>query len=426
MKFSALSQEQLTELEKTLSEDCRQFGNADLHLDLTRGKPAAAQLDLSASLDGILQGDFFAEDGTDTRNYGGILGIPEARKLGAELLEVKPEQVMAAGNSSLTLMYLFIDMMHNHGVAGPASSWRESTGGQAKFLCPVPGYDRHFSICEQFGIQMVTVPLTGQGPDMDMVEALVREDPNIKGIWCVPRYSNPTGESYSSEVIARLAALPAIAGADFRIMWDHAYVAHHLTAEPDRQASILGLARDLGTDHQILVTASTSKISHAGAGIAFAASSLETMTRFANFIGAITVGPDKVNQLRHVRLLQDAAGVHRHMERIRQLLQPKFDLVQQILGRELEGIDIATWSRPQGGYFISFDTLPGLAGKVTRLAADLGVRLTPAGSTFPYGDDPQDCNIRIAPSFPPLEELQQAMEVFTTCVKLVTVRSMLA
>lgn len=422
MKLSEMPR--LAELEKELTESCNRLRAAGLNLDLTRGKPAKDQLALASSLDGILQGDYMTENGTDTRNYGGVLGIPEARRLGAELLDITPDQIMAAGNSSLSLMYLFVDMLHNHGIAG--TPWRDSVRGEVKFLCPVPGYDRHFAICEQFGIRMLPVPLTGQGPDMDQVETLVSEDPDIKGIWCVPRYSNPTGEIYSDEVVQRMARLPGLAGPGFQVIWDNAYFAHHLTEQPASQANILKLAEKEGSClQQIFVTASTSKITHAGAGISFAAGSPQTISRFAKFLGAITVGHDKVNQLRHVRLLKNAEGVYAHMKKVRQLLKPKFELVEEILQKELGGTDIATWSRPEGGYFVSFNTWPGLAGKVVKLAGELGVKLTPAGATFPYGKDPQDSNIRIAPSFPPPAELKQAMEVFVTSAKLVAVRQLL-
>ena len=394
-------------------------------LDLTRGKPAADQLDLADRLDGILAGDFRAADGTDTRNYGGLRGLPEARALGAALLEAPVDSVLAADNSSLLLMYLYVETALLFGVRGAASAWQaeaRASGAEVKFLCPTPGYDRHFAICEQLGIGMLPVGMNNDGPDMDEVEALVAADPLIKGIWCVPKHSNPTGCVYSDAVVARIAALPHLAGANFRIMWDNAYAVHELAHPAARLAPLAALAASAGTADAVVQTTSTSKVTFAGGGIAFLATSPANLTAFEQRLSCMTIGPDKVNQLRHVRLLPDRAAVEAHMERQAQLLRPKFQLVLAQLERDLGDAGIACWSKPVGGYFISLDTAPGLAREVIQLAADLGVKITPAGATFPYGRDPNDSNIRIAPTFPPLDDLERAIKAFTLCVKLAAAR----
>lgn len=385
------------------------FVESGLKLDLTRGKPAASQLDLSNELDGILEGFYILQDGTDVRNYGGILGIPEARALGAEILDVQPDQVMVGGNSSLNLMYQYVNHM--------MSKWQ---GNDIKFLCPVPGYDRHFTICEHFGIEMVTVPLGDDGPDMALVEQLVSEDDAIKGIWCVPKYSNPTGQTYSSETVKRFATLAKSAGPDFQIFWDNAYVVHDLEETSDALDSLLAAADREGTADSVVMLASTSKITFAGAGISFLATGTGRLSAFEKFLSSQMIGFDKVNQLRHVRFLKDRVGVTDHMRKHRDIIKPKFDLVLDKLEQHLGGKDIATWTRPRGGYFISLDTRPGLASQVVDMAGAAGVKLTPAGATFPYGKDPHDSNIRIAPTFPGIDELDQAMDVFVTCLELAT------
>ena len=390
------------------------YVKAGLKLDLTRGKPAREQLDLSNQLDGILNGFYILQDGTDVRNYGGILGIPEARQLGAELIGTQSERVMAAGNSSLTLMYQFIQ--HN------LAEWYELGHRSLKFLCPVPGYDRHFTVCEYFGIEMICVDMTQTGPDMDQVEALVKDDPSIVGIWCVPKYSNPTGCTYSEETVSRFAELPKTAGASFLIMWDNAYAVHHLDDRQDELADLLALADRAGTADQVAVFASTSKITIAGGGLAFVATSPDRLASFERYLAHQTIGFDKVNQLRHVQFLKDTAGIRQHMEKHKTLIKPKFDLVLEKL-RSLKGKGLATWTEPNGGYFVSLDTRPGLASEVVELAGNAGVKLTPAGATFPYGHDPLDRNIRIAPTYPSLEELNKAMDVLVTCLELATLRA---
>lgn len=387
------------------------YVDAGLKLDLTRGKPAASQLDLSNELDGILEGFYLLQDGTDVRNYGGILGIPEARELGANMLGTDPSQVMVGGNSSLNLMYHYIDQM--------VSQW----GEDISFLCPVPGYDRHFTICEHFNIKMIPVPLNDEGPDMSMIEELIKKDGSIKGIWCVPKYSNPSGHTYSAKVVAAFAQLPEIAAEDFRVFWDNAYVVHDLQEPGDELPSLLKLAGKAGTDEQIVEFASTSKITFAGAGISFLATGVNGLKTFEAYLSDQMIGFDKVNQLRHVRFLKDNQGIKAHMAKHREIIKPKFDLVLDKLDASLGGKNLATWTAPKGGYFISLDTLPGLASIVVAMAAKAGVKLTPAGATYPYGLDPDDTNIRLAPTYPELHELEQAMDVFVTCLELASLNA---
>lgn len=397
---------------------------AGLDLDITRGKPSIPQLELSSALDGILDGGYVASDGSDTRGYGGLDGLPEAKRLGADLLGVDADHVVVGGNSSLTLMYLYLMHCHHHGPGAGGGAWRDTPGG-ARFLCPVPGYDRHFGICEDLGIDMIPVAMTGDGPDMDAVESLLAADPGIKGIWCVPKYSNPSGETYSLETVRRLAALASIAGAGFQVMWDNAYAVHDLR-EPEALEDIMPIAGELGTEDSIVLFGSTSKITFAGAGLAFVGGSRNTLASFRQRLSALTIGPDKVNQLRHAKLLRDGDGIRALMRGHADILRPKFDAVQRRLEEGLGNMDVARWTAPRGGYFVSVDTRPGLAKEVVSLAAGAGVKLTPAGAAFPYGKDPQDRNIRLAPSYPSLDEVDRAMQVFVTCVKLATARHKLA
>jgi DNA-binding transcriptional MocR family regulator len=386
--------------------------DAGLRLDLTRGKPAAEQLDLSNDLDGILEGFYRLQDGTDVRNYGGILGIPEARQLGAEFMRAKSEQVMVGGNSSLNLMYQYVEHMMAH--------W----GGEpVKFLCPVPGYDRHFTICEHFDIEMITVPLNDDGPDMQQVKELVSQDAAIKGIWCVPKYSNPTGNTYSKEVVEQFAEIPKVAGDNFRVFWDNAYAVHDLVEQGDELASLMTAAEKAGTTDSIVMLGSTSKVTFAGAGISFLATSTSQLAAFEKFLSDQMIGFDKVNQLRHVRFLKDSDGIKAHMAKHRDIIKPKFDLVLNKLEEHLAGKNMASWNSPRGGYFISLDTRPGLATTIISMAADAGVKLTPAGATFPYGKDPENTNIRLAPTFPGLAELESAVDVFVTCVELASLNA---
>lgn len=411
----------------------QQIQSRNLGLDLTRGKPATNQLNLSDALDGILAGDYKCADGTDTRNYGGILGIPEARQFAADYLETTPARVMVGGNSSLQLMYQYVQGAYQHGVRGKESAWihEEKDGQRIKFLCPSPGYDRHFAICEYLGIEMIAVSMNEDGPDMDQVEELLRKDPLIKGIWCVPKYANPNGVVYSDAVVERFAQLGKIAGANFRILWDNAYAEHHLVDNPPSLANILALSEKYGTLDNVIVIGSTSKITHAGAGIAFIGTSEDNIKHFADHLGFQTIGPDKTNQLRHMRFIKDMDGLRALMQEHRAILQPKFELVLKHLekglaGKTVNGEALGNWTRPAGGYFILFDTLPGLADKVVKLCAGAGVKLTPAGSTWPYKKDPANTNIRLAPSFPSLAEIDEAMQVFVLCVELATIEQQLA
>lgn len=424
MQLDSASKEQLSQWEAELSVDYAQIKNQNLSLDLTRGKPSSQQLNLADALDGILEGNYRALDGTDTRNYGGLDGIAEARELGAAILGLQPQQVLAGGNSSLTIMHQAISFAYLFGPNGQGSAWKDEA--DIKFLCPVPGYDRHFAICEEFGIHMIPVTMTEHGPDMDQVERLIADDPSIKGIWCVPKYSNPTGIIYSAETVQRIAKLGHIAAANFRVFWDNAYAVHDLVDNPETLTNIMDACVEFGTEDSVLQFASTSKITHAGSGIAFLGASTNNLKVFKQHLGMATIGPDKVNQLRHMRLIPDFAALQDLMKQHAALLKPRFDSVLKHLEESFADNGLGSWQTPQGGYFVSFDALPGLAKEIVRLAGDAGVKLTPAGATFPYGNDPQDRNIRLAPSFPSVEDVDATMKVFVTCVKLASVRQQLA
>jgi DNA-binding transcriptional MocR family regulator len=379
-----------------------------LNLNLGRGKPSPEQLDLSNGLLTVLgSADVHAADGTDCRNYGGLQGLPEARALFAPIVSASPDRIIVAGNSSLELMHDTVEWAALRGVPGGTAPW--STTNPPAFLCPVPGYDRHFTICDGFGVKMIPVPLTGHGPAMDVVEKLVASDAAIKGIWCVPKYSNPTGEVYSAEVAERLARMPA-AAPDFRIFWDNAYAVHHLTARHHEVADILSLCEKYGHPDRAFVFASTSKMTFAGAGVAVFASSPANVKWQLQQMERRTIGADKLNQLRHVRFLKNGAGIRALMEGHARSLVPKFSEVQDTFERLLGGTGVASWTKPEGGYFISLDVLDGCARRVITLAKEAGITVVPAGSTFPYGKDPNDRNIRVAPTFPSLEEVAKAAE----------------
>ena len=422
--FDGLANETVAAWERELAARFEALKDAGLALDLTRGKPGAEQLALSDRLDDGLGGDYRLDDGTDVRNYGGLTGIPEARSLGAELLGVHPDEVIAGGNSSLTLMYEYVLNAWLHGPLGPETAWRREPG-PLKFLCVVPGYDRHFRITESLGFELVSVRIGDDGPDMDRVEALVAGDPRIKGIWCVPKYSNPTGHIYSDAVVERFAQLARRAGPNFRILWDNAYAVHDLDDDPPVPANLMDSCRAAGTEDSVVLLASTSKITRAGAGVAFLAASAANRAAFTKHLGVQTIGPDKVNQLRHVRFLRETGGIRALMRRHAAIVRPKFDLVRRHLDQGLAPDGIGSWTRPRGGYFLSFETPPGLAARVVALAAEAGVKLTPAGATFPYGRDPDDTNIRIAPTYPSLDEIDRAMPVFVNAVALAAVRQRL-
>ncbi|GAA0913649.1 aminotransferase class I/II-fold pyridoxal phosphate-dependent enzyme [Nonomuraea longicatena] len=382
-----------------------------LKLDLTRGKPSPRQLDLSEDLLRLPTGHT-AADGTDGRNYGNLQGLAETRELFGPLLQVPAAQLVVGGNSSLTLMHDTVVHALLTEVPGAARRWIEA--GEITFLCPVPGYDRHFTICERFGIKMVAVPMTADGPDMDVVERLVAADAGVKGMWCVPKYSNPSGIVYSEETVRRLAAMPT-AAPDFRIFWDNAYAVHHLSERPAELADILALAEQHGNPDRVFVYGSTSKVTLAGSGISFFGSSPANVAWFLANTAKQSIGPDKINQLRHVEFLRDADGVAAHMRKHAELIAPKFEIVDRVLTKELGGL--ATWTSPHGGYFISLEV--PRAREVVAKAKAAGIALTPAGATHPYGTDPDDRTIRIAPTYPDLAELEQAISGLAVCVRLV-------
>lgn len=390
-----------------------------LSLDLTRGKPAAEQLDLSAPMDDTINGNYIASDGTDTRNYGMLRGIPEARALGAELMEVSAEDVICWGNSSLALMYLTAELALERGLWGDGRCWRNTA--EPKVLTPVPGYDRHFTLSERLGLTMLNVELTEHGPDLAQIKALVEQDASVKAIWCVPKYSNPTGCTYSDETVDALARLPELAAADdFLVFWDNAYAVHDFEFPRAPLKNLLEAARAAGTQDHVVMFASTSKITYASGGLAFVAASEIVLAAIEARLNVASVGPDKVNQLRHARFL--GGRLEAHMADHAALMRPKFELVEKVLQEELGELDIASWTTPSGGYFVSLDTRPGLARSVGELAREVGLAITPPGATFPYGTDPQDQNLRIAPSFATLEDLKAAMQILVICVKLATLR----
>jgi DNA-binding transcriptional MocR family regulator len=392
------------------------FKARGLKLNLTRGKPASAQLDLSSDLLSLPgTSDFTAEDGTDCRNYGGLQGLLETRRLFSGMMGAPPEQIVVSNNASLALMHDCIVYSLLKGSCDSAQPWSKEK--EVAFLCPVPGYDRHFKICEDYGIRMISVPMNDDGPDMDHVERLVAHDASIKGIWCVPKYSNPTGCVYSNAVTERLAAIKT-AAADFRVYWDNAYAVHHLTNERIEIANILELCARHGHANRAFVFASTSKITFAGAGLALFAASRDNVQWLLTRLVPRTIGPDKVNQLRHVRFLKNEATITVLMDRQRAIIAPKFEKVLQVFEEEFSEIPNLSWTRPKGGYFISLTVPQGCAKRVVALAKNAGLELTPAGATHPYGKDPDDRTIRIAPSFPALKEVAQAAEGVALCVKL--------
>ncbi|ACZ83446.1 aminotransferase class I/II-fold pyridoxal phosphate-dependent enzyme [Streptosporangium roseum] len=421
MSFSALNLDELTAQRDRALRDYEALVQRGLSLDLTRGKPSGRQLDLASALL-ALPGGHTAADGTDCRNYGGLQGLPEIREMFGGLLQVPAGQLIAAGNSSLSLMHDSIVHALLGRVPGAERRWVEEP--RIAFLCPVPGYDRHFALCERFGIELIAVPMTAEGPDMDVVERLVLEDPQVKGIWCVPKYSNPSGVSYSDETVRRLAAMPA-AAPDFRIFWDNAYAVHHLTDTPVEIADLLALCAESGNPDRAFVFGSTSKITFSGGGVAFFGSSPANVAWLLGHMAKGTIGPDKINQLRHVEFLRDEDGVLEHMRRHRELIRPKFDAVDLILTKELGGTGLASWSNPAGGYFIGLDVLEGCARQVVSRAAEAGIALTPAGATHPYGDDPRDSTIRIAPTYPELDEVELAIAGLAVCVRLVGTEKLL-
>ncbi|MBD8507193.1 aminotransferase class I/II-fold pyridoxal phosphate-dependent enzyme [Hoyosella sp. G463] len=414
VSFETLDREALSAEVDKLRDQYSQLRARQLDLNLTRGKPAPEQLDLSAELLALPGADYRDGNGLDCRNYGGLDGLPELRAIFGELLKVPTSQLLAGNNSSLEMMHDTIVYQLLHGNVDSARPWSAEPG--VKFLCPSPGYDRHFAICEHFGIEMLPVPMRPDGPDMDVVTELVN-DPQVKGIWCVPIYSNPTGVTFSEETVRALATMPTGAH-DFRIYWDNAYVVHPLTDAEAPVHDILGMAADAGHPNRPLVFASTSKITFAGSGVGFLGSSSENIDWYKKNLGFSSIGPDKLNQLRHLRFFKDAAGVRAHMAKHREILAPKFNAVLDILDSRLSDAKVATWTHPDGGYFINLDVVEGTAKRVVQLAKEAGISLTAAGASFPYGKDPANCNIRLAPSFPALEEIRVAMDGVATCVLL--------
>ena len=422
--YQELSKEELLALQSSLQKEFEDVKGKGLKLDMSRGKPAATQLVMGMELMDVLnsESDMMCESGLDVRNYGVVDGIPEAKRLMAEMMGVDPSQVIVYGNASLNIMYDTVSRSMTHGVMG-STPWCKLE--QVKFLCPVPGYDRHFAITQHFGIEMITVPMLPTGPDMDMVEELVANDESIKGVWCVPKYSNPQGYSYSDETVRRFANLKP-AAKDFRIYWDNAYAVHHLYE--DRQDEILEILSECekaGNPDLVFEFCSTSKVSFAGAGIAAMASSKANLDFVKKSMTIQTIGYDKINQLRHVRYFKDMEGIKAHMRKHADLLRPKFEAVQEVLDKELSGLGIGSWTKPNGGYFISFQAMEGCAKAIVAKCKEAGVVLTNAGATYPYGKDPRDSNIRIAPSFPTPEEMAKATDLFVLCVKLVSVEKLL-
>ncbi len=423
--YKELTKEELLTVKAALEEEYKTMESKGLKLNMARGKPGFTQLDLCEPMLDIINSasDMKTMMGNDTRNYGDLDGIGECRRLMADMMSVKKNNVIVCGNSSLNVMYDTVSRSFTHGVNG-STPWFKLD--KVKFLCPVPGYDRHFKITETFGIEMINIPLYDDGPDMDIVEQYVNNDPAVKGIWCVPKYSNPTGISYSDEVVKRFATLKP-AAEDFRIYWDNAYCIHHLYEDTqDEILNILDECEKTGNPNMVYIFSSTSKISFPGSGISAIASSPENIKFILNHMTVQTIGHDKINQLRHARFFKDINGLNAHMKKHAELLRPKFAAVLDALESEIAGLEIGTWIKPRGGYFISFDSMPGCAKEIVSMCKDLGVVMTGAGATFPYGKDPEDSNIRIAPTFPSVEEMAEAAKVFVLCVKLVSVNKILA
>ena len=423
--YKELTKNELLTVKAALEEEYKTYESMGLKLNMARGKPGFTQLDLCEPMLDIINSasDMKTMMGNDTRNYGDLDGIGECRRLMADMMSVEKDNVIVCGNSSLNVMYDTISRSFTFGVNG-STPWYKLD--KVKFLCPVPGYDRHFKITETFGIEMINIPLYDDGPDMDMVEEYVNNDPAVKGIWCVPKYSNPTGISYSDDVVKRFAALKP-AAEDFRIYWDNAYCIHHLYEDTqDEILNILDECEKAGNPNLVYIFSSTSKISFPGSGVSAIASSRENIDYILSLMTVQTIGHDKINQLRHARFFKDINGLNAHMKKHAELLRPKFAAVLDALDSEIAGLEIGTWIKPRGGYFISFNSMPGCAKAIVAMCKNLGVVMTGAGATFPYGKDPEDSNIRIAPTFPSVEEMAVAAKVFVLCVKLVSVNKLLA
>ncbi|MBE6840063.1 MAG: aminotransferase class I/II-fold pyridoxal phosphate-dependent enzyme [Ruminococcus sp.] len=424
MNLFQMNKSELEAFKNEVEAQYNNFKSLGLKLDMSRGKPSPQQLDLSMDMMNCLSADDYkSENGMDCRNYGILDGIPEAKRLFADMIDVNADEVIVFGNSSLNIMFWTIQTAFTHGILG-STPWGKLD--KVKFLCPVPGYDRHFAICEFFGIEMINIPMSESGPDMDMIEKLVASDDSIKGIWCVPQYSNPQGISYSDETVKRFAALKPKA-ADFRIFWDNAYCVHHITDDTSRILSLLNEAKAVGNDNIAYIFGSTSKVTFSGSGVAVIGTSAENIASLKKALTVSTIGYDKINQLRHVRYFGNYDNILKHMNKHRELLEPRFNAVTETLEREITPCgEIGSWVKPKGGYFVSFNSMNGCAKRIVQLCAEAGVTLTNAGATFPYGKDPDDKNIRIAPSYPSIEELEKAMELFVICVKLASAEKLIA
>ncbi|AYF77146.1 aminotransferase [Nocardia yunnanensis] len=423
-QFGLMSHAELVTEHETQTANYAKLKTEKLTLDITRGKPSPEQLDLSQELLELPgAADYRDANGTDVRNYGGLHGLPELRAIFGELLNIPVSNLLAGNNASLEIMNDLLVFAMLHGTADSQRRWADEP--VLKFLCPVPGYDRHFAITEALGFEMIPIPMKGDGPDTHLIAELVANDPAVKGLWAVPNYSNPTGITFSEAVTRELVSMPT-AAPDFRIVWDNAYAVHPLTDTAEPVLDVLGMAAAAGHPNRVFVLASTSKITFAGAGVSFFGSSTANIEWYLKHLGKKTIGPDKVNQLRHLRFFGDAAGVRAHMQKHREILEPKFKLVLRILEDRLGASKVASWTEPKGGYFISLDVLEGTASRVVALAKDAGIALTPAGASFPYGKEPEDKNIRIAPSFPSTAELEKAMDGLATCVLLAASEKLMA
>lgn len=423
MNLFQMNRNELEAFKNETQAQYNDFKALGLSLNMSRGNPCKEQLELSLGMLNVFDdGDFMSENGVDVRNYGMLDGIPEAKKFFADMIGVSDDEVIIFGNSSLNAMFWAVQTAYNKGVLGE-KPWSQVE--KPKFLCPVPGYDRHFKVTEFFGIEMINIPMTPTGPDMDMIENLVENDESIKGIWCVPQYSNPDGISYSDETVKRFANLKT-AAKDFRIFWDNAYCIHHLVENPTTILNILDEAKKAGNEDMIYIFGSTSKITFPGAGVAVMGASKKNVDELKKYLGISIISYDKMNQLRHVKFFKNFEGMCEHMKKHRDIIAPKFNHVCEALEKEIAPLGIGTWTVPQGGYFISFNAPNGCAKRIVQLCADAGVTLTGAGATFPYGKDPDDKNIRLAPTYPSMDELKKAMELFIICVKLASAEKMLS
>lgn len=425
MRLNEMTKEQLLKFKEDTLKEYEAFKAQGLKLDMSRGKPAASQLDTAMGMLDVInsKSDLTDVTGTDCRNYGGLDGITEAKKLFSQMIGVNTDEIIVAGNSSLNLMYDAISKNMIFGVNEESAPW--SSQGKIKWLCPCPGYDRHFAITEGFGIEMINIPMNSDGPDMDMIEKLVSEDASIKGVWCVPMYSNPTGITFSDEVVKRFAALKPKA-TDFRIFWDNAYCVHHLSDNHDKLLNILDECKKCENDDMVYIFGSTSKVSFPGAGVAVMGASANNIAYFKKLMNIQTIGYDKINMLRHVRFFKDFNGLEAQMKTLAELIAPKFETVLNALERELTPLGIGSWHKPNGGYFISFMAPKGCAKRIAQLCKEGGVVLTGAGATYPYGKDPDDSNLRIAPTYPPVEELELAVKLLCISTKLAAAEKMLA